>query len=48
VRRCAGGTGGHRTIRVVGDAPASLLLARLFATDQPGIAFTNAEGTPTP
>jgi quercetin dioxygenase-like cupin family protein len=36
------------TIRVVGDAPASLLLARLFATDQPGITFTNAVGTPTP
>ena len=36
------------TIRVVGDAPASLLLARLFATDQPGITFTNAAGTPTP
>jgi quercetin dioxygenase-like cupin family protein len=36
------------TIRVVGDAPASLLLARLFATDQPGITFTNAAGTPVP
>ena len=36
------------TIRVVGDAPASLLLARLFATDQPGITFTNDAGTPTP
>jgi quercetin dioxygenase-like cupin family protein len=36
------------TIRVVGDAPATLLLARLFATDQPGITLTNAEGTPTP
>ena len=36
------------TIRVVGDAPASLLLARMFATDQPGITFTNDAGTPTP
>jgi quercetin dioxygenase-like cupin family protein len=36
------------TIRVVGDAPASLLLARLFATDQQGITFTNDAGTPTP
>jgi quercetin dioxygenase-like cupin family protein len=36
------------TIRVVGDAPATLLLARLFATDQPGITFTNAAGTPVP
>ena len=36
------------TIRVVGDVPASLLLARLFATDQPGITFTNDAGTPTP
>jgi quercetin dioxygenase-like cupin family protein len=40
--------GEAHTIRVVGDAPATLLLARLFATDQPGITFTNAEGTPTP
>jgi quercetin dioxygenase-like cupin family protein len=36
------------TVRVVGDAPVVLLLARLFATDQPGITFTDAAGTPTP
>jgi hypothetical protein len=36
------------TVRVVGDAPVVLVLARLFATDRPGITFTSAAGTPTP
>jgi quercetin dioxygenase-like cupin family protein len=36
------------TLRVMGDAPASQLLSRLFATDQPAVTFTNTAGTPTP
>jgi len=35
-------------LRVMGDAPASQLLSRLFATDQPSFTFTNTAGTPTP
>ena len=35
-------------LRVMGDAPASQLLSRLFATDQPAFTFTNTAGTPTP
>jgi hypothetical protein len=32
----------------MGDAPASQLLSRLFATDQPAFTYTNTAGTPTP
>ena len=35
-------------LRVMGDAPASQLLSRLFATDQPAFTYTNTAGTPTP
>jgi quercetin dioxygenase-like cupin family protein len=35
-------------LRVMGDAPASQLLSRLFAADQPAFTYTNAAGTPTP
>jgi quercetin dioxygenase-like cupin family protein len=35
-------------LRVMGDAPASQLLSRLFATDQPAFTYTNNAGTPTP
>jgi quercetin dioxygenase-like cupin family protein len=35
-------------LRVMGDTPASQLLSRLFATDQPAFTYTNTAGTPTP
>src|SRR5215212_5100040 len=33
-------------LRVMADAPASQLLSRLFATDQPAFTYTNNTGTP--